>query len=330
MGFEQEKQTMLAVYATRGDFDNPLSALSVGTQPVPDVPEGWVKVKISAAGVNFHDIFTLRGVGPHPLTFPRILGCEGCGTLEDGTEVILYPVMGDQDYRGDETLDPKRHVFQEIANGTLAEYVIAPTRNVIPRPKDLPVNTAAVLGISWLTAYRMLCTKSGLRPGQSMLVQGCSGGVPTALIQLGVAVGMRVWCTGRTEEKRKLAESLGAEKTFPPSHKLPELADAVFDIAGQATWEHSIASVKTGGCVITCGGHGGFTVFTDLGRVFMEQITIKGVYAGTLQEFKDLMSLVVKKKIVPRIGHVFPLTEGEKAFRLIYEGSTDGKIVLTA
>ncbi|KAH8820645.1 hypothetical protein F5884DRAFT_660886 [Xylogone sp. PMI_703] len=321
---------MLAVYAERGDFDNPLSALRVGQRPVPTPPEGWVKVKISAAAVNYHDIFTLKGVGPYPIEFPRILGCEGCGTLEDGTEVMLYPVITDKDYRGVETLDPKRHVFQELIDGALAEYVISPALNVIPRPKELPVNTAAVLGIAWLTAYRMLFNKSGLRPGQTMLVQGCSGGVATALIQLGVAAGMQVWCTGRSEEKRKLAEELGAARTFPPGHKLPEFVDAVFDVSGAATWEHSIASVKPGGTVLNCGGHGGFTVPTDLGRVFVEQITIRGSYAGTLDELKDLISFVVQKKIAPKIGLVLPLSEAEKALKAMHDGATNGKIVLTA
>ncbi|KAH8807206.1 hypothetical protein F5884DRAFT_751797 [Xylogone sp. PMI_703] len=261
---------MLAAYATKGDLDDPLSAIKIGQQPIPKVRDGWLKVKITTAGLNYHDNFTLRGVGPHPLTFPGVLGCEACGTLEDGTEVILYPVMGDPNYRGDETLDPKRHVFHEITDGTLAEYTIAPIQNILPRPKELPATSGAVLGVSWLTAYRMLFTKASLRPGQSMLVQGCSGGVATALIQLGAAAGMRVWCTGRTEEKRNLAMSLGAEQTFPPGHKLTELADVVFDISGTATWEHSIASAKTGGKVVTCGAHGGIVAPTDLMRIFVD------------------------------------------------------------
>ena len=91
---------------------------------------------------------------------------------------------------------------------------MVPARNVVPRPAGLTAAQAAVMGTAWLTAYRMLFVKSGLRPGQTMLVQGASGGVSTALIQLGRAAGMQVWVTGRTEEKRALAAS---SARTPPS-----------------------------------------------------------------------------------------------------------------
>lgn len=324
-----EQKTMLAVSATAPNVGNPLSGLKVDRVPLPTVPEGWVRVRLSAAAINYHDIFTLQGFATHPLKFPRILGCEGCGSLEDGTPVILYPVMNDPDYLGDETLDPGRHVFHEITEGTLAEYVIAPLRNVLPRPSDLDATHGAVLGISWLTAYRMIFTKSGLRPGQTMLVQGSSGGVSTALIQLGAIAGMRVWCTGRSAEKRDLAVKLGAERTFAPGEFLPSQVDAVFDTSGAATWEHSLASVKPGGSIVTCGAHGGFKISMDLLRIFNDQISIHGVYAGTLKEFKDLIQFVVSKRISPMIGAVVSLSDAHRAMKGILEGHTSGKTVLT-
>ncbi|UKZ54235.1 hypothetical protein TrVGV298_008042 [Trichoderma virens] len=298
-----ETKTMLAVYAANGDAENPLAGLKVGQVPLPKVPEGWLRVKVEAATVNWHDVFTLKGIGHHSLTFPIVLGCEGVGTLEDGSRVILYPVMISPGYIGDETKDEKRNVFSELVDGTLAEYVAVPPANILPLPKEIDSVSGAVLGIAWLTAYRMLFTKSGLRPGQTMLVQGSSGGVTTALIQLGVAAGMRVWTTGRSAEKRKLAESLGAERTFEAGEKLPTLVDAVFDTSGTATWKHTVASVKTGG--------------------------IHGVYAGTLDEFRDLISFVAAKKIKPCVGNVLPLSEAVEAVKSIHEGRTQGKVVLT-
>ncbi|KAF9889742.1 hypothetical protein FE257_007048 [Aspergillus nanangensis] len=320
---------MLAASVTAPSVENPLSGLKVGQVPLPTVPEGWVRVKMSTAGINYHDIFTLQGFATHPLNFPRILGCEGCGSLEDGTPLILYPVMNDPNYLGDETLDPARHVFHEITEGTLAEYIVAPARNVLPRPAELDATDGAVLGISWLTAYRMLFTKSGLRPGQTMLVQGSSGGVSTALIQLGAAAGMRVWCTGRSAEKRALGAKLGAERTFAPGESLPSQVEAVFDTSGAATWDHSLASVKPGGSIVTCGAHGGFKISMDLLRVFNDQISIHGVYAGTLREFKDLIQFVVEKKISPMIGAVVPLSEAHRAMKGMLEGCTSGKTVIT-
>jgi NADPH:quinone reductase-like Zn-dependent oxidoreductase len=320
---------MLAVVAHEANTSDPLSALKVADVAIPPIPRGWKRVKMTAAAINYHDVFTLKGVGTHPLTYPRILGCEGCGQLEDGTAVILYPVMCDADYLGNETLDPRRHVFHEITDGTLAEYVVAPSRNILPRPSELDSVRGAVLGISWLTAYRMIFTKSGVRPGQTVLVQGSSGGVSTALIQLGAAAGLRVWCTGRTPEKRELATQLGAERTFSPGETLPCQVDAVFDTSGQVTWAHSMASVRPGGSIVTCGAHGGFHVSVDLLRVFNDQITIHGVYAGTLQEFKDLIQFVIAKKISPMIGNVLPMSKAYDAMKDVCEGRTSGKTVVT-
>ncbi|KAF8855106.1 NAD(P)-binding protein [Acephala macrosclerotiorum] len=326
--WDSSKPFMNAVYLDKGNEHDPISAVKIAPRPQQEVPEGWVKVKMQAVGLNYHDIFTMRGHGMHPLTFPLILGCEGAGILEDGTEVLLYPCMGSPDFKGDETLNPKRNIFSELTNGTLAEYVNAPRTNVVVRPKGMDVETAAVLGVAWLTAYRMLVTKSGLKPGQTMLVQGSSGGVTTALIQLGAATGMRVWCTGRSAAKRQLGLKLGAEKVFEAGVELPEKVDAVFDTSGEVTWEHSMNSVKTGGTIVTCGGHSGRKFPVDISRVFVEQINIRGSYLGTLQEFQDLISFVVANSIKPHIGLVVPIECADVGFQKMLSGETEGKTVV--
>ncbi|KAH7399806.1 hypothetical protein BKA64DRAFT_670439 [Cadophora sp. MPI-SDFR-AT-0126] len=308
---------------------DPISAIQYSRRPQKPVPEGWVKVKLQAVGLNYHDIFTMRGFTSPSVTDPLILGCEGTGTLPDGTEVLIYPLMGDPEFKGDETLDPQRHVFSEKVDGTLAEYVNVPKRNVIVKPKEMSTEAAAVMGIAWLTAYRMLFTKSGLRAGQTMLVQGSSGGVTTALIQLGSAAGMRVWCTGRTAAKRELGLKLGAENAFKSGETLPEKADAVFDTSGEVTWKHSVNSVKTGGTVVTCGGHSGQFIPMEVSHVFVEQLTVKGSYLGTLEEFRDLIAFVVSKSIRPHIGNVLPIAMTVEGFRMMFEGKTDGKVVVT-
>ncbi|KAG4431747.1 hypothetical protein IFR05_012781 [Cadophora sp. M221] len=297
--------------STPNDTD-PISALHLSRRPQKPVPEGWVRVKLQAVGLNYHDIFTMRGFISHPITDPLILGCEGTGTLADGTEVILFPLVGDSDFKGDETLDPQRNVFSEKVDGTLAEYVNDPKRNVIAKPKEMSTETAAVLGIAWLTAYRMLFTKSGLRAGQTMLVQ---------------AAGKQVWCTGRTGEKRALGLKLGAEKAFASGETLPEKADAVFDTSGEATWKHSINSVKTGSTVVTCGGHSGRFIPMEVSHVFVEQLNVNGSYLGTLEEFKDLIAFVVAKSIKPHIGVVLPMAQTVEGFQKMIDGKKDGKIV---
>ena len=128
---------MFAVYATHAAPDDPLSALKIGELPEPSVPEGWVRVKVSHASLNRHDLFTLRGISGHPegITYPIILGNDAAGTLDDGTPVVIYPMMGSDDWRGDETLDPKWHIPSEFIHGTFADYAVVPKRNAIPLPE---------------------------------------------------------------------------------------------------------------------------------------------------------------------------------------------------
>ncbi|MGH8918539.1 MAG: alcohol dehydrogenase catalytic domain-containing protein, partial [Actinomycetes bacterium] len=203
---------MFTVYAATPSPDDPLASLRTGDRPDPEVPDGSVAVTVRAASPNMHDLWTLRGVGIAPERFPMILGCDGAGVLPDGSEVVIYPVVSSPDWIGDETLDPRRTLLTEKLQGSFADTVVVPARNVLPKPAALTFPEAACMGTTWLTAYRMLFVKSGLRPGQTMLVQGASGGVSTALVQLGRAAGMRVWVTGRTNEKQALACSLGAHQ----------------------------------------------------------------------------------------------------------------------
>ncbi len=184
---------MFAVYASAPNADDPLAALEAGERPEPDVPDGWVEVEVRAASLNMHDVFTLRGVGIREEAFPMILGCDGAGVLEDGSEVVIHGVVASPGWMGDETLDPGRTLLSEKHPGTFAERVAVPAPNALPKPPELSFAEAACMGTAWLTAYRMLFVKSGLRPGQTMLVQGASGGVSTALIMLGSAAGQRVW-----------------------------------------------------------------------------------------------------------------------------------------
>ena len=320
---------MFAVYAAAPNADAPLDALTIGERPDPDVPEGHVAVSVKAASLNMHDIWTLRGVGIKPEQFPMILGCDGAGTLADGTPVALHSVIGDPDWKGDETLDPKRTLLTEKYQGTMAETVVVPKRNVVPMPDGLTPAQAAVMGTAWLTAYRMIFTKSGLRPGQTMLVQGASGGVSTALVQLGRAAGLRVWVTGRSDEKRALAEKLGAHATFATGQRLPERVDGVFESVGDATWSHSMKSLKPGGIIVICGATTGFNPGADLQRLFFLQLRVVGSTMGTRDELADLLRFVATAGINPEIGLELPLADAADGFRAMLQGDTAGKIVFT-
>src|SRR3712207_5627242 len=245
------------------------------------------------------------------------------------SEVVLHSVVGDATIAGDETLDPKRTLLTEKHQGTFADKVVVPARNAVPMPAGLSASQAAVMGTAWLTAYRMLFVKSGLRPGQTMLVQGASGGVSTALVQMGRAAGMRVWVTGRSEEKRALAERLGAHATFPSGERLPERVDAVFETVGDATWGHSMRALKPGGAIVVSGATTGPNPGADLQRLFFLQLRVIGSTMGTRDELADLIAFLAIAGITPEIGLELPMERAEEAFRALEAGETSGKIVLT-
>jgi NADPH:quinone reductase-like Zn-dependent oxidoreductase len=322
---------MFAVYATHANPDNPLAALKIGDRPESSAPEGWARVKITHASLNRHDLFTLRGITAHPegIAYPIILGNDAAGTLDDGTPVVIYPMMGSDDWRGDETLDPAWHIPSEYIPGTFADYAVVPKRNAIPLPANLSPLNASVLGTAWLTAYRALFTKSGLRGGQTVLIQGASGGMATALIQIGRAAGFEVWATSRTEEGQAIAKTLGAHECFPSNEPLPRKVSAVVDNVGSASWAHSMSSLARGGTLVTVGGTTGFEVPLNLLPLLADQLTITGSIMGTLEDMKNMMSLIAQTGINPEIGAILPMERAEEAFRAMWEGKTSGKMVFT-
>src|SRR5215472_11866339 len=249
---------MFAVTAARFSSDDPLSALEFGEHPEPVPPAGWTSVTVKAAALNHHDVWTLRGVGISADRLPMILGCDAAGVDADGNEVVVHAVLSDPDAAvADETLDPGRSLLSEVYDGTFAQRVVVPRRNLVPKPAALSFNDAACLPTSYLTAYRMLFDKSGLEPGSTILVQGAGGGVATALILLGAAAGYRVWATSRSEEKRQRALELGADQSFLPGARLPERVDAVMETVGEATWSHSLRALRPGGRIVIAGATSG-------------------------------------------------------------------------
>ncbi|GAB4083143.1 zinc-binding dehydrogenase [Modestobacter muralis] len=320
---------MLAAFVSTPSPDDPLSVLEVGERPEPEAPEGWTTVTVKAAALNHHDLFSLRGVGLPAERMPMVLGCDAAGTDADGKEVVVHAVVSSPGWTGDETLDPKRSLLSERYQGTLAERVVVPARNVVPKPAALSFAEAASLPTAWLTAYRMLFVRSGLRPGQTVLVQGASGGVATALVQLGSAAGYRMWVTGRSEEKRTAALALGAEQAFEPGARLPERVDGVMESVGKATWGHSIRSLKPGGVVVTCGATTGFDPSAELNRVFFTQLSVVGSTMGTREELQQLMRMLEVTGVRPQIDVELPLTQAHEGFARMLEGRTAGKIVFS-
>ncbi len=320
---------MRAVYADSISPDTPLDGLKSGDIDQLEPPAGYKKVHVMASALNHHDLWSLRGVGLSEEKLPMILGCDAAGVDEAGNEVIVHAVISSDEWRGDETLDPKRSLLSEKHPGTFAETVWVPERNLIPKPPELSFEEAACLPTSWLTAYRMLFTVSPAAPGSTVLVQGAGGGVATALIALANAAGYRVWATSRSEDKRRRAVELGATEAFDAGARLPERVDVVFDSVGEATWSHSLKSLKPGGAVVTCGATSGPQPPSDLNRVFFLQLKVLGSTMGTRDELERLARFLVTTGVRPEIDAVLPLEKAEEGFSRMLAGEVFGKIVFS-
>ncbi len=321
---------MLSVIAARIDPDDPLTGLEVGERPGPSAPEGWTTVRVRATSLNHHDVWTLRGVGISADRLPIVLGCDAAGIDEDGNEVIVHAIVGDPDAgAGDETLDPRRSLLSERYDGTFAEQVTVPRRNLVPKPASLSFAEAACLPTAYLTAYRMLFAKAGAEPGSTVLVQGAGGGVATALILLGRAAGYRMWATSRSEEKRERALELGADQVFASGSRLPERVDVVMETVGQATWGHSLRSLRPGGRIVVAGATSGQAPPAELNRVFFLQLSVVGATMGSRDQLARLARFCEQTGVRPLIDRTLPLSGAKDGFAAMISGDVFGKVVFT-
>jgi NADPH:quinone reductase-like Zn-dependent oxidoreductase len=295
----------------------------------PSPPTGWVRVRVKAAALNHHDVWSLRGVGLPSDRLPMILGCDAAGVTEDGREVIVHAVINSPDFAGpDATYDPKRSLLSERYPGTFATYVWVPPANLVVKPSELSFAEAACLPTAWLTAYRMLFSQSGARPGDTVLVQGAGGGVATALIALGRQAGMRVWVTSRDEARGARAVDLGAHQAFPAGARLPERVDSVMESVGGATWSHSINVLKPGGTLVICGATSGDNpAKAELTKIFFKPLRVIGSTMGTRDELISLTQMLVASGVRPRIDRILPLTDAAAGFAAIIAGDHFGKII---
>jgi NADPH:quinone reductase-like Zn-dependent oxidoreductase len=319
---------MFAVTATAIDRDDPLSGLTLGEHPDPTPPDGWEVVDVRAASLNHHDLWSLRGVGMSEDRLPIVLGCDAAGTTADGREVVVHAVLSTPGSE-DETLAPDFRILSEQEDGTFADRVAVPARNLVPKPAGMSFVEAACLPTAYLTAYRMLFTRAGLRPGDRVAIQGAGGGVATALLLLARAAGVHVTVTSRDEDKLARAEELGAHVTVPSGERLPERVDAVMETVGEATWAHSLRSLESGGVIVVAGSTSGPNPPAELQRVFYKQLSIVGSTMGTRDELARLVRLLQSTGVRPLIDDTYPMTSAPDAFARMDAGDVFGKLVLT-
>lgn len=345
---------MLAVRAVRFGGDDPVGNLDIGEIPDPSPGPREVLLAVEAASLNHHDLWTLRGVGSRPLVEPQVLGCDAAGTVlaygdggpldgdpPVGAAVVVHSVMTCGHCRacrsGDELHCPRIGLLSEPPYpGTLAERLVVPAANVLPLPEGVDVVTAACLPTAYLTAYRMLFVRAGLRPGQRVLVHGATGGVASAAILIGSATGLTVYATSRDEAKRTAAVELGATATFATDRDAVKQVlaatdggvDAVLDTVGEATWDFSLRVTRPGGTVVVSGATSGPNPPAQLNRIFWRHLTIAGSSMGTRDELARLVELCAGGRLHPLIDSVRPFGEAREAFAALARGDRRGKLVL--
>jgi NADPH:quinone reductase-like Zn-dependent oxidoreductase len=300
--------------------------------------------------LNHLDVFITRGLPKRPL--PAILGSDGAGTIDAtgdgvqnvqvGDEVVLYPIVSCGQcpacQAGQEVHCPKMAILGEHTDGTFQEMLVVPASICHPRPSHLGWEETAALPLAWLTAWRLLFTRGGLKSGDWVVLVGIGGGVATACLLLGKAHGLRIIATSRDAAKREHALALGAEAALPSeafSRAVQELtggsgARAVVDTVGPATLDESIRSLGREGMILTVGATSGPKVELLLPRMWFRHLALVTSTMGNHSEFRAMLDDVNRYQLRPPVDRVFALGDGAEAFRHLESGDQFGKVVLSA
>jgi NADPH:quinone reductase-like Zn-dependent oxidoreductase len=327
------------VRAVRIHEDGGPDVLVLEEAPDPVAGPGEVLVRLHASALNHLDIWIRKGLPSVPK--PRILGADGAGVVESlgdgvsefeiGERVVLNP--------GIEAGGGRIHVIGEHGDGTNAELIAVPAANVHPIPDGLSFEQAAAFPLVFETAYRMLVTRAGLREGEWVLAWGIGGGVSTATLAIGKALGANVIVTSSSEAKLERARELGADATV--NHETDDVkaavqeategrgADIVVETVGEATWATSLQVAAPGGRVTVCGATSGPNPPAALHRVWWKQLSILGSTMGTGEDFAGAYELVASGRARPVVDTVLPLEEIRAAHERLEAGEQLGKIVLT-
>ena len=313
--------------------------LQIVDLPEPQPESGKVAVKVTHVGLNHLDIWVRRGVDSHHFPLPLIPGSDIAGIREDtGEAVVLHPGFGCLDCKtcreGQHNLCRWYAIRGETVNGGMCERLVVPETHVIPC--TIPLDQAAALPLSLLTAWHMLVGRAQVRPGDKVLIQAGASGVGSLAIQIAKLHGAEVAITASTAKKRQQCIDLGADHAWEYQIVRNEArnwtnkrgVDIVIDHVGTDTWKSSIQSLCRGGKLVTCGATTGYTAEIDLRVLFFKQLSLLGSTMGTMDEMSKAWEAVNCGQIRPVVDRVLPMTQLAEAHRLIEARSITGKIVL--
>jgi NADPH:quinone reductase-like Zn-dependent oxidoreductase len=323
------------VIREHGSFDK----LLLEERPTPEPRPDEVRVRIRAAALNHLDTWVRRGVEGFAFPLPIIPGCDGAGVIDAvgevahglsvGQEVVLSPGIG-------HPLDRDYGILGETRDGTCAEAIVVSRDLVLPKPARLSWEETAAWPLTFLTAWAMLARRARLQPGEWVLVHAAGSGVGVACVQIARLFGARVIGTASSEEKRKRVLDLGAEAMLP-YEDFPRAArriagkagvDVVVDHLGPATWQGSVAVLRKGGRLVTCGGTTGHDIRFDVRHLFFKSLSFLGSTMGTPEELRTVLGHVEAGRLRPVIDSVFKLDQIRDAHRRLAERAVFGKVVV--
>ena len=321
--------------------------------PKTKAGEGEVVLDVRSAALNHLDIWIRKGRPGVALKMPHVLGSDAAGVVAElgsgthgvkvGDEVILNPGLScgccESCRRGQQSECTSFSIVGAGRPGTFAEKVAVPSCNVFPKPAHLDFDEAAALPLAYQTAWRMLMSRAGLKPGETVLIHGVGGGVALAALQLAKLAGAGVIVTSSSDEKLSKAAGLGADHTVNYKTTKDVAAtvkditkgrgvDVVIDAIGAGTWETNLNLVRRGGRIVLCGITTGAQAKTNLQALYWNQLTIMGSTMGSHEDVRLMLRAVTTAGLKPVIDSVRPLKEIKDAMGRMEEGEQFGKIVL--
>lgn len=322
-----------------GEFDEP--------KPAP----GEAVMKVKAGAINRVDLYMRDSGAGISHELPLILGVDGAGeiveapegsSLKPGDPVILYPMAYCGACRacraGDQPNCGKFNIAGETRHGTFAEYIAMPEKCFLAKPEGLSWQAAATLPVAYLTAWRMMFGKAPLLPSETVLIMGIGGGVSSACLQMAGMIGARAIVTSSSRDKLDWAQDLGADAgidygTEKVARRVMEMTagagvDMVIDNVGEASWGDSLRALRRGGRLVTCGATTGAHPSADIQRLFVRQLAVYGSTMGNLEEFRQLIDVAARGKIVPLVDKAYALADIARGFERMEHGQQRGKLVV--
>lgn len=329
-----------AVVRQHGEIDNILLETDF---PEPEVQPGWVKIAIKATSLNFHDLFSRRGMPGIRLPLPLVIGSDIAGVVVEvgagvegvstGARVLIDPINFELGMIG------------ERWNGGRAEYCVADARQLVPIPEAVSFEVAASIPLAYATAHRMMVTRGQVKGDDTVLVMGASGGVGTACVLLAKRVGATVISCASSEEKLARLSAIGSdyginyidndmrtaawEITGKPRITGDGGVDLFVNSTGGGTWIDSTRCMRKGGRLVTCGATAGFEDQIDIRYVWTYEHSLLGSNGWHRSDIEAMLAYAADGSLIPVIDKVMPLEEVQQAERLMEDRAVFGKIVLT-